>query len=99
MGGVPYQLRVPKSNPHVTDRVNAVNCALCDLGERVRYKIHPRCIRLIADYRTMKWTRTGEADKRDRQRSHASDADGYRVSWVMPIRKLQTIGGKVGVMD
>lgn len=98
LGGVPYQMRVPKMNPNVTDRANAVNCALCDLSGRVRYRIHPRCARLIADYRTMKWNTAGEPDKRDRSRSHASDADGYRVFWLMPIRKVVRVVGSVSVM-
>ena len=97
VAGVPFQLRVPRSNPHVADRVNAVNCALSDASGRVRYKIHPRCKKLIDDYRIMRWTADGSADKRDAQRSHASDADGYRVHYLLPIRRVQTIGGKIGV--
>jgi hypothetical protein len=96
--GIAFQMRVPRSNPPVADRVNAVNCALCDATGRVRYKIHPRCVRLIADYRSMRWATDGSPDKRDRQRSHASDADGYRVHYLLPIRRTQTVGGRVGVM-
>jgi hypothetical protein len=97
VAGVPYQLRVPRSNPHVADRVNAVNCALNDAAGNVRYRIHPRCTRLIDDYRSMRWLADGSADKRDHRRSHASDADGYRVHYLMPIRRMQMIGGRIGV--
>lgn len=97
VAGIPHQLKVPLSNPHVADRVNAVNCALSDAAGHVRYKIHPRCQRLIDDYRAMRWSNDGTADKRDHHRSHASDADGYRVHYLLPIRRIQTIGGKIGV--
>lgn len=96
--GIAFRLRVPRSNPSVADRVNAVNCALCDATGRVRYKIHRRCEQLIADCRQMRWLPDGSPDKRDRQRSHASDADGYRVHYLMPIRRSQTVGGRVGVL-
>jgi hypothetical protein len=95
---VPFQLRVPRSNPAIGDRVNAVNCAMCDAAGQVRYRIHPRCRRLIDDLRLMRWSKDGSADKRDRQRSHASDADGYRVHYLMPIRRGERIGGKVAVL-
>jgi hypothetical protein len=96
VAGVPFQLRVPRSNPHVADRVNAVNCALNDAGGNVRYKIHPRCRRLLDDYRLMRWTTDGSPDKRDHERSHASDADGYRVHHLLPIRRVRQVG-KIGV--
>ena len=97
VAGVPYSLRVPRSNPHVADRVNAVNCALNDASGNVRYRVHPRCKELTDDYRSMRWLADGSADKRDHRRSHASDADGYRVHYLLPIRRMQTIGGKIGV--
>jgi hypothetical protein len=95
---IPHQMRVPRCNPAVGDRVNAVNCALCDAAGNVRYRIHPRCRRLIDDLRLMRWSKDGSADKRDRARSHASDADGYRIYYLLPIRRGQTIGGEVAVM-
>jgi len=46
----------------------------------------------------MRWSADGSgADKRDRRRSHASDADGYRVHYLMPIRRVRTIGDRIGV--
>ena len=91
-------MRVPSCTTSVGDRVNAVNCALCDAAGNVRYRIHPRCRRLIDDLRLMRWSKDGSADKRDRARSHASDADGYRIYYLLPIRRGQTIGGEVAVM-
>ena len=51
VAGIKWQLRVSRKNPSVSDRVNAVNCALADLAGRVKYKIHPRCRRLVEDLR------------------------------------------------
>jgi len=94
--GMPFKLKIHGHNPPVGDRVNVVNCALCGLDGRVRYKIHPRCRRLIDDMKYLKWNQ-GEIDKSDRKRSHASDADGYRVHYLMPIQRLRTDGGSVSV--
>lgn len=96
--GIVHEMRVPASNPSVADRVNAANCAMCDARGRVRYVMHPRCQRLIADYRSMRWKLDGSPDKRDRLRSHASDADGYRVHYLLPIRRQETVGGRIGIL-
>lgn len=88
--------KVGKSAPLVGDRVNAVNCALHGVDGRVRYRIHPSCVNLIRDFKQMKW-QDGELGKADRRLSHASDADGYRVEWLMPIRKRRDTGaGGIG---
>jgi hypothetical protein len=98
--GLPFRLKVPRANPPVADRVNAFNCALHALDERIRYKLHPRCKLLHRDLRQMRWLR-GEVDKSDRQLSHAADAEGYRVHWLMPIRPLfiPGLGASVGFSD
>ena len=93
--GIPFQFKVPRSNPPVADRVNAFNCALCSLDGRTRYKMHPRCTRLIRDLREMRW-KGGEVDKSDRRLSHMTDAEGYRVHWLLPIRPMR-MGKKASV--
>ena len=95
--GWPYKLRVGMSNPLVADRVATFNCALQDLRGNVKYKMHPDCKQLIADMKTMKW-KNGEADKNERMISHASDAEGYRVWMLKPIRKWGSSGGSTGGM-
>lgn len=85
--GIPYRMRVPASNPGVADRVNVVNCALCDVKGQPHWLIHrENCKPLITDLRRMKWDRDGELDKTDRKLSHPSDAAGYRIVRVRPIR-------------
>lgn len=93
---IPYRMRVPLSNPRVIDRINAVNCALMDVTGSVHYKIHPRCIRLIDDYRKLQRDKYGEIDKTDRKLSHPSDADGYRVWFLRPLRiDSSEVGGRI----
>jgi hypothetical protein len=82
--GIPFVLKVPRANPPVADRINAFNCALCSFDARRRYKIHPRCKLLLRDLKQMRWS-NGQLDKTDRRLSHAADAEGYRVFWLMPI--------------
>jgi hypothetical protein len=89
--GLPFKLKVPRANPPVADRVNAFNCALCTLDGRSRYKLHPRCTLLRRDLKQMRWS-NGQLDKADRRLSHATDAEGYRVHWLMPIRPLRLAG-------
>lgn len=83
---IPFTLRVPSSNPPVSERVAAVNSAMMTATGQVRYVAHTRCILLRNDWELLRW-RNGEIDKRDRKISHPSDADGYRIWYLMPIRK------------
>lgn len=86
---IPYRIRVPKANPLVVDRINAVNVALLDVRGNIHYKIHPRCERLKMDFEKMKYDEYGEIDKTDRKLSHPSDGEGYRIHYIRPIRKEQ----------
>jgi len=95
--GVPLRLLVPRANPFVADRVNAFNCALHSLDGKVRYKLHPRCTTLLRDLKQMRWSH-GQIDKSDRRLSHAADAEGYRVHYLLPIRPIwhrAAVGGTV----
>lgn len=87
---LPYTLKLPSKNPPVSERVNAVNSAMYSVKGEVRYKAHPRCKLLKTDWETLRW-KNGEIDKRDRKMSHASDADGYRVWYLMPIRRPEPV--------
>jgi len=93
---IPYRIRVPRSNPLVVDRINAVNCALKDYTGKMHYQIHPRCERLIEDLRKMMRDKFGEIALTDRKLSHPSSADGYRIWFVRPIRiEGSEIGGRI----
>lgn len=85
--GFKWILRVETANPFVEDRVNTMNAALCDLRGARHFKVHPRCLRLVNDLRTMRRDDKGLIDKRDQFISHASDCSGYRMWTLRPIRK------------
>lgn len=89
VAGLPFTMtNVPAANPHVADRVAAVNCAFRNFEGRVRYVVHPlNCPRLVKDFKILKWA-GNEIDKTDRKISHGSDADGYRVYQLLPVRKM-----------
>ncbi len=82
---IPFTLKVPRSNPMVIDRVNAVEMALLDADDAIHFQIHPRCERLITDFKKLKY-KDGEIDKSERKLSHPSDAEGYRVELLRPVR-------------
>jgi len=74
-----FRVITPKANPHVRDRVNAVNRMLKD-----RRLTMENCEFLIMDLDRNVW-RNGDIDKRDPEQSHCSDAIGYAVNWLFPI--------------
>lgn len=96
---IPFRFRVPGENPPVSDRVNAFNLALCDGTGRGHWKCHPRCKRLIEDLRKLRFDERGEVNKKERHLSHPSDAEGYRVHFIRPVRVTSAAasGGRFGV--
>lgn len=85
--GLKFKIRVPMKNPAIKDRLAAFNDALCDSAGEVHYKVNPiGCPRLCDDLKRVKEDDEGLLDKSDENLTHASDADGYRVTWLRPIR-------------
>lgn len=90
--GVPIRMCVPESNPHVPDRINSVNRALRDEDGLVKLLLDPSCQELASDLENV--LRDGRGgilktnNKKDPyfQRTHTSDAMGYWVSYVAPVR-------------
>lgn len=79
--GLRLELRVPRANPPVRDRVNTVNARLLNAaGERSLF-IHPRCTELIADLEQVGYKPgSSQLDKEsDPARTHTSDALGYYI--------------------
>lgn len=94
---IPYRLKVPASNGFISDRVNAYNVALHDVSGRIHWRCHSRCTRLIDDLKTMSWSETGEIGQKDRKLGHASDAEGYRINYIRPVRiERRQTGGRFG---
>ncbi len=72
---------VPKHNPFVRDRVQAVNGKLKSAAGEVRLEIDPKCKELIKDLEQVSYKEDGqEIDKnKDKKRTHSSDALGYLI--------------------
>lgn len=78
--------RIKSANPHVKDRVNAVNAMLLSTKGEVRLEIHPRCVYLRRDFETVTWSKSGNINKSDFLRTHATDALGYFITQQFPLR-------------
>lgn len=77
--GIETAFRVANSHPPVVDRVNTFNYTLKDIDTTVRYRVHPRCERLIRDLAAVQLDAKGGIDKSDPDLTHASDGEGYRI--------------------
>lgn len=94
---IPFKLKIPGRNPLVKDRVTAVNNALLTPDNRILFKFHPDCHLLHNDFTAM-YLEDNELSTEDQNTSHISAALGYRISWLIPIRRLKIKGGRVGVL-
>ena len=95
--GLQFRIRVPRANPPVVDRINAVNEALNDVDDRIHWKIDPGCKRLLEDLKRLKSDEHGLIDKREHRLSHSSDAEGYRIHYLRPMIQISTsVGEAIG---
>jgi phage terminase large subunit len=73
-------VRVPKANPQVLDRVASVNAKLKNANGELGLLIHPQCSALIEDLTRVGFKPgTRQIDKSNLKLTHASDAIGYCV--------------------
>ena len=73
-------IRVPKANPAVIDRVASVNAKLVNAKGEIGIRISPKLKELSADFEQMSFKEgTRQLDKSDLKRSHTSDGFGYMV--------------------
>lgn len=76
---------IPTENPHVRDRVAAVNtrCQTMDGGRHL--VVDPQCPKLIGDLEQVTFAENGELDQKTNPLlTHISDALGYWVTWEWP---------------
>ena len=99
MGITNYRIRVPKSAPSQADSINAVNSALRDIDGRPHYFVHPRCTRLIHDFKHVRLGPDRKIVKRNASLTHASDAERYRINYLRPVGMVNvpTTGGRFSV--
>lgn len=101
--GYSVTMHLSKANPAVKDRVNAVNAMCCNALGEVRTHFDPACEELIKDMLQVQWKRdssgntTGQIDKSDQSRTHASDAYGYFIEKQFGLKSRA--GGHSGVMQ
>ena len=87
--------RIPSANPPVKDRVNCVNAKLRNHAGQYRLLVNPGCKHLIKDFEQVCWKTDphgnplAELDKSDPMRTHVSDALGYLVTRVFPMRPMR----------
>jgi hypothetical protein len=91
-GAIQISCRQATVNPRVRDRINCVNARLRNHFGEPRLFISPGCQELIRDLEEVCFTLdstgapTNELDKSDRHRTHMSDALGYYLSQIFPLR-------------
>lgn len=82
------RMMVPASNPAVAARLNAANARLRSAAGEVRHYLHPRCKKLADDYaRVSLKAGTHDIDKSNKNLTHYSDADTYRLARLYPVDK------------
>ncbi len=93
-GDIEIGCRFATTNPLIRDRVNCVNARLRNQHGDPRLFISPGCKELIRDLEEVCFTvdstgaPTRELNKSDRHRTHMSDALGYYISQIFPLRGL-----------
>ena len=71
----------------VQDRIAAVNALIKSASGRRRLLVHPRCKHLIKDLTYLAYLEGGrEIDKRDPDANHITDALGYPLSYLRPLK-------------
>ncbi len=88
---IPFEDMTPDSNPTVKDRVNTVNMKLKNADEQVNLRYHPdRCPHLKRDFERVTWkdtVGTPSLEKvKDKTLTHISDALGYPICVLSPIK-------------
>lgn len=84
---------IPKANPHVRDRVAAVNARCETMDGRHHLAVDPACERLIADLEQVVFADNGDLDKRSNPLlTHISDALGYAVVQEWPVVERGGVG-------
>lgn len=92
-----FVMHVPEHNPHVPDRINAMNQKLKDSEGVIGMEIDPQCVDLIADLEmVVRDARNGIKKVTDPanpyfRRTHWSDALGYYIAHEFPV-KVKSLG-------
>lgn len=80
-----FNVKSPRSNPPVRERVNCVNKLIRDKNFSVE-----NCPNLVMDLEQNVW-RGFDIDKRDPKQTHLTDSLGYMASYLFPIKKKEML--------
>jgi len=69
---------------NIKDRIDSTNARLKNSAGQMRLKIHPRCKRLIKDFRQVTWELLLNKNKAGKL-THASDGLSYQMFWKHPL--------------
>ncbi|MCP4645823.1 MAG: PBSX family phage terminase large subunit [bacterium] len=83
---------VPRANPPIRDRHNAVNTMLCSADNDVRVRIHPRCKTLIKGLETVKCKPGASYTEEETREQHVTTGFGYFVNRICPVREFVPSG-------
>ena len=92
----PVSPMIPERQPHIRDRINAVNFLFRGINGEVRAEIAPRCPELTEDFETVQRDAHGgilkAKDKKDPyfQRTHTSDGWGYMAVAREPVASAES---------
>ena len=76
---------IPTENPHVRDRVNAVNTRCQTMDGASHLIVDPQCSKLIGDLEQVTFADNGDLDQKTNPLlTHISDALGYWIAWEWP---------------
>jgi hypothetical protein len=89
-------INFPDSNPGLSARFATVNAALRSADKKRHLFINPACTGLIRDLRQQAYEPgTSDVDYSDKTIGHSTDALGYLVMYLRPLRL--SMGGSVGI--
>lgn len=84
---IPYAIKISGQNPLIVDRTLAMNCAFRDMDGKAHLFINnEQCPRLVEDLKFVRYDEKGVMDKSNQNYTHASDAVGYWIYYVRPVR-------------
>ncbi len=75
---------MPAHARNIKDRIDSTNARLKDSKGNIKLRIHPRCKRLIKDFRQVTWELLLNKNKAGKL-THASDGISYMAHWKYPL--------------
>ena len=86
------QHRVPRANPPVRNRHNAVNAMLKNAAGDIRLRIHPRCKTVIKGLETVQIKKGSSYLEEETYSQHVTTALGYLVNQEFPVIQYVSCG-------